>query len=129
MQAHEPNMNKKSQKVVVPPRLVGVEENPGPDSGQKLSEEQRWAIVNEWKLEKRVTRSIATKLNMSRKSVKKVIHKYQATGNIQNTVGQGRKRKCSDADIDTIRKKAKSGKSAIKIASEETKRRGSLFQR
>jgi transposase len=124
VQGHETNMIKKSQKVVAAPRLVGVEVNPGPDSGQKLSEEQRWAIINEWKTEKRGTRSIARKLNISRTSVQKVIHKYQATGDIQNIAGQGRKRKCSNADINSIRKKAKAGKSAIKIASEETKRRG-----
>jgi hypothetical protein len=106
-------MIKKSQKVVAAPRLVGVEVNPGPDSGQKLSEEQRWAIINEWKTEKRGTRSIARKLNISRTSVQKVIHKYQATGDIQNIAGQGRKRKCSNADINSIRKKAKAGKSAI----------------
>ena len=115
-------MVKKWHEFVPSPMLVGVELNPGPQHSKHLSEEERWAVINLWKIEKLGIRTIAQKMNIRPITARKLVRKYQATESISNQPGQGRKRKLSNTDVMRVKKKAKSGKSAAVIASEESKR-------
>ena len=73
-------MAKKWQNFVPAPRLVCVELNPGPKRGKKLREEQKWGVINLWKIEKQGSRTIAKKMGISRTSVQNLIHKYKEPG-------------------------------------------------
>lgn len=115
---------KKCPKVVPAPRLVNVELNPGPRSGQHLSEEQKWGVINQWKVDKLGAKSISKKMKISLKSVKNIIRKYKETNSIATRPGQGRKRKLSRTEVGKIKKKAKTGKSAKTLAQEESKKLG-----
>lgn len=122
-------MVEKSYIFVPAPRLVCVELNPGPPRSKHLTDEEKWAVISLWKIDKVGTRAIAKKLKIRRKNVKQLIHKYQETGSVSTKSGQGRKRKLSSADVTRILKKAKTGKSARAIAQEEAKTHGGTMGR
>jgi len=109
------------EKWVSAPRLVGVELNPGPGSGEHLTTKERWEIVISSEEKNPNYSQIAKKIGCTRPTVKAVLQKYKETGTVDDRAGRGRKRKCSEAEVKAMVRKAKKGKFAPEIARESKK--------
>jgi transposase len=104
------------QDFVPAPPLVGVEPNPGPRGNKHLDKETRWWVVFYVKEEQLTYNEIASKLNISRNSVRAIWAKYEETKSVENRPRSGRKRKLSVEQEGEVVRKAKSGKTAPDIA-------------
>jgi transposase len=108
-------------KFVPAPLLVGVEPNPGPGSGEKLTEEQRWSVVIFKKEMQWTNKKIAQKVKCREQTVHDVWEKYQETGTVHDRPKSGRKRKLSDSESKQMAKEALKGKAATEIARDSKK--------
>jgi hypothetical protein len=103
----DPVENWTKKNFMIPaPVLVGIELNPGPS----LSQEQRRDIVR-WKKDGLGIKAIASKLKISANTVKLWVRRCCKKPSIQtffeNRPGQGRKRKMTKKQEQTVVKKAK----------------------
>jgi transposase len=100
------------------PPLVGIELNPGPSEAEK----KRDQIVLLNKTGKMNEQEIAEIVGCSRKTVTRVLKRKEKNKkknvSMKNKPGQGRKRKLTTKQEQTIAKKAKKGKDAPELASE-----------
>jgi transposase len=102
----------KNTFMIPAPRLVGVELNPGP----ALSDDQRKEILTLHNKAGFGSRRIAETLKIGRRTVQRVLKKYQENETVKNLPGQGRKRKTTREMTKKIKAKAKRRKSAPQIA-------------
>lgn len=110
------NLTLSSKSNVPTPPLVGVELNPGPASGKKLNEEQRWRVIHLSSELHLSQRQIAKRMQISQKTVNHVLKKYRDTASVKERPRTGRKRKISAKDEKRIVKLARKEKSASEIA-------------
>src|ERR1044071_4979943 len=104
---------KRSIKVVPPPRLVCIEVNPGPG---KMSDGKRERIIGF--LEANGTPTAAAEEYEVGRPVYDLKNKVEETGSVKTRPGQGRKRKLSRKNKRAIRMKALSGKEIPQITRE-----------
>ena len=109
-------MTSKRKKFVPAPRLVCVEENPGPRPSTPLEEEKRWKIVFFKKEMKLNNSQIARKCKTTRSTVLDTLQRYEQTGTVHDRPHPGKKRKLSTAEVKEVVKKAKKKKCAPEIA-------------
>jgi transposase len=105
-------------KWVPAPLLVGVELNPGPGHGERLSDMQLWEIVLSADVAHPNWSGIGRKVGCHRNTAKRVYAKYKETGSVKDLPRQGRKRKLSQAETKQVVKRAMKGKFAPEIAKE-----------
>ena len=97
----------KSIQTVPAPFLVGVELNPGPKPGGKLSEEERWRIVFLSRDNGLSQRKIAKEMQITRATVSSVLEKYRKTRSVNDLPKTGRKRKITTQEEASIVRQAK----------------------
>ena len=103
-------MVSKRKKFVPAPRLVCVEENPGPHFSTHLEEEERWKIIfimKEQKKEKFNVSEIARKVKTSRPTVYETSQRYEETGTVHDREHTDRKRKLSKSEVKKAVRSAK----------------------
>jgi hypothetical protein len=109
-------------KTVPAPRLVGIEPNPGPRSGERLSELDRWRVVIHHKDDHWNNKRIAKKLKCQENVVAEILKKIYDTNTVHDRPRSGRKRKISDVEGKKLAKQAQEGKYIRQITAEFEKK-------
>jgi len=114
----------KAVQAVPAPYLVGVELNPGPKPGGKLSKEERWRIVFLSRNNGLSQRKIAKETKTTQATVCAVLEKYRKTQSVDDLPKTGRKKKISENEEEYIARQAKKGKKSTQLAREYGQRTG-----
>lgn len=97
-------------KFVPPPRLVGVEPNPGPPKKTRLSDADRWRIVLYHNDLHWSNKKIATFVQCNEHTVHEVLERHHEGLGIGERAGRGRKRKISKTEGKQMAKDAEKGR-------------------
>lgn len=113
------------------PRLVCIEENPGPGRPRKQrlkqgqhSDDVSKGMVVGMHLAGASIHKISNELRIDRRSVRKTVHKYEDTGKVGSAHRGGRKRKIEEKERKQMATRAKKGKSAHQLADEYEQKTG-----